>query len=204
MWPPKHNQAATNSSSSNTTAAIQQPTNYVTTSTPVTQSSSPIRHFQHLGLPVASTQYKSPYAVPQSSSGSSAISSREAGPPMPLPMKLKTNNYHQQQPPPHQYSSRQSPALPVSTTSNWNSLDRILHKIPIHKYFYTNISTYINESFCIWFFSLLSWYNLKEAVQDMTKGMQNFYITKVVLWGVMALQCHLAMKWAPNYNLKQY
>ena len=116
MWPPKHNQAATNSSSSNTTAAIQQPTNYVTTSTPVTQSSSPIRHFQHLGLPVASTQYKSPYAVPQSSSGSSAISSREAGPPMPLPMKLKTNNYHQQQqPPPHQYSSRQSPALPVST-----------------------------------------------------------------------------------------
>ena len=110
MWPPKH-QAATNS----TTAAIQQPTNYVTTSTPVTQS-SPIRHFQHLGLPVASTQYKSPYAVPQSSSGSSAISSREAGPPMPLPMKLKTN-YHQQQQqqqPPHQYSSRQSPALPVS------------------------------------------------------------------------------------------
>ena len=84
----------------------QQPPNYVTTSTPVTQS-SPQRHFQHLGLPVASTQYKSPYAVPQSSSGSSAISSREAGPPMPLPMKLKPSYQHQ-------YSARQSPALPVS------------------------------------------------------------------------------------------
>ena len=63
------------------------PPQYVTTSTPVTNSSqssnsSPLRNpaiFQNhagphniVGLPVTSTQYKSPYAVPQSSSGSSA------------------------------------------------------------------------------------------------------------------------------------
>ena len=129
MWPPKHNQAATNSSSSNTTAAIQQPTNYVTTSTPVTQSSSPIRHFQHLGLPVASTQYKSPYAVPQSSSGSSAISSREAGPPMPLPMKLKPSYQHQ-------YSARQSPALPVSL---YYAIMYYVYTVNIH---FTPLSSY--------------------------------------------------------------
>ena len=106
VWPPPHSAAGV-AASSNNGGILQQTPNYVTTSTPVTQS-SPSRHFQHLGLPVASTQYKSPYAVPQSSSGSSAISSREAGP-MPLPMKLKPSYQHQ-------YSARQSPAaLPVST-----------------------------------------------------------------------------------------
>ena len=82
------------------------------TSTPVTSASTPVphspaRHYgghqqQHhhmVGLPVASTQYRSPYAVPQSSSGSSASTGfREAPPPPPPPLQppqppVSTNNY---------------------------------------------------------------------------------------------------------------
>ena len=52
------------------------PPKYATTSTPITSqnsASSPLRSYHNVvGLPVTSTQYKSPYAVPQSSSGSSA------------------------------------------------------------------------------------------------------------------------------------
>lgn len=83
------------------------PPNYVATSTPVTSASTPVPHsparnyhqLHHMvGLPVASTQYRSPYAVPQSSSGSSASTGfREAPPPPPppplQPLPPTTNNY---------------------------------------------------------------------------------------------------------------
>ena len=85
------------------------PSNYVATSTPVTSASTPVPHSparsyhqQHhhmVGLPVASTQYRSPYAVPQSSSGSSASTGfREAPPPPPPPLHppqppVTTNSY---------------------------------------------------------------------------------------------------------------
>lgn len=110
------------------------PPQYVTTSTPVTNSSqssnsSPLRNpaiFQNhagphniVGLPVTSTQYKSPYAVPQSSSGSSASAT------------FKDPVYKQQLPPTvlmqqHQQPSQHSPRhhgrnTGASTQLNGNS-----------------------------------------------------------------------------------
>ena len=95
------------------------PANYLATSTPVTSSSltpvpanqSPARNYHHhlVGLPVASTQYRSPYAVPQSSSGSSA-STRDPAPPPPPPLPAPpptTSSYL----PPTNYANH---ALPVS------------------------------------------------------------------------------------------
>ena len=79
------------------------PPNYQT-STPVTNSSqssnsSPLRnplfppgpHHNVVGLPVTSTQYRSPYAVPQSSSGSSASASfKDPGYKQQLPVSIKS------------------------------------------------------------------------------------------------------------------
>ena len=76
VWPPKYN------------------------STPVTASNSPLRNFgpphfhNTLGLPVTSTQYKSPYAVPQSSSGSSASIPQNGGfKPTALPVSFSLNAF---------------------------------------------------------------------------------------------------------------
>lgn len=72
-----YQQNVSRSSPSSANSQFVWPPKYVTTSTPVTNSSastSPLRNFHNVvGLPVTSTQYKSPYAVPnaQSSSGSS-------------------------------------------------------------------------------------------------------------------------------------
>ena len=94
------------------------PANYLATSTPVTSSSitpvpaanhSPARNYHHhhmVGLPVASTQYRSPYAVPQSSSGSSA-STNLGPPPLPGPPPQTSSSFL----PPTNYVTH---ALPVS------------------------------------------------------------------------------------------
>jgi hypothetical protein len=102
IWP--SNASMTNASSS--------ASKYVTTSTPVTRTPTPVtrtptttyfsptynkaaKSFNSVGLPVGAiplnTQYQSPYALPQSSSGSSV--SRGELPPPPLP-PISKPSYH--------------------------------------------------------------------------------------------------------------
>ena len=105
------------------------PPKYVTTSTPVTNSSanSPMRNFHNVvGLPVTSTQYKSPYAVPQLSSGSSAS-----------PSAYKESGYKHQLPPtvlmqPSQRSPRYQDNMGASPQLNGNASIRPPPPPPSH------------------------------------------------------------------------